>query len=655
MKRDTGHENQRRATPAGSLEILNTIVETMPGAVYVAEWIEGAGLQYSNLYESPSIEQFTGIGPGELTTHPGKLLSLVHPDDKRNMVDAFYRAVHAPEEVEVQYRLRNQRTGELRWIHERIRSIESGASQNRRFIIGVMMDVTELRETEAELERAKDRMQVLVEGTPYLFFYIQDTDGNVTYVSPSVEGITGYSVEEWLGQRHWFTTENRINDLARTATHAHLRGETDTPAFEFEIRHKNGGTVILEAYEHPYLIDGVVMGIQGVARDVTEERRLEAALLEARKLETVGRLASGLAHDFNNMLQGIITCADLIGARSGEDSVRELASEIVEISERGAKLVQQLLAYSRQQVYEPIPIDLNSLIRNMVTFLQRVIGDDIRISLDLSTDLPRILGDRGQLEQVLLNMASNARHAMPDGGTFAMRTRFMTSQGRDDEQAEVVLSIEDDGQGIAPELQDTIFEPYFTTHANEGGTGLGLASVKGIVEQHQGHISVQSTVGKGTVFRIGFPPFQEPFGVEAPQETVPAEDVTVPVSNPSGRILLVDDNDDVRRSLGDVLTFSGYQAVPVASVAQAVKALEEHEFDLVVTDLQLSDGSGLDVIGIVRQRMDPHFPAILMSGYPRGGLPGMSKELPVSVTFLEKPVRIKRLLETIEASLSSLP
>ena len=648
MAQDGTQKNEGRHTLGGSEEILKTIVETMPGAVYVAEWVEGHGLEYGSIFESPSIEQFTGIPPEELTAHPGMLLNLVHPDDKRKMVDAFYEAVHSPEEVEVTYRLQNARSGEMRWIHERIRSIKPAETSGRRVMIGAMMDVTELREAEEELQRAKDRMQVLVEGTPYLFFYTQDQEGNVTYISPSVESITGYPVEEWLGQRHWFTTGNRINDLARAATHAHLRGEAPRPAFEFEIRHKNGGTVLLEAYEHPFVVDGKVVGIQGVARDVTAERRLQEALLESQKMEAIGRLAAGLAHDLNNMLQGIVTCADLIGAQSQEDAIHALASEIVDISERGANLVQQLLSYSRRQIFEPAPVDLNLFVRDNASFLQRLVGDDIAVSLDLGPDLPPILGDRGQLERVLVNLASNARTAMPDGGALRITTRFDLSG-----EPEVVLTVEDEGEGIAPERRDKIFEPYFTTRAAEGGTGLGLASVKGIVEQHGGHISVQSVVGGGTAFIIGFPPLDENSPAEQVQEQSHAQPY-VAAQSPGGRILLVDDNDEVRRSVRDVLTFSGYETVTAATVAQAVKAVEEHDLDLLLTDLQLPDGSGLDIISRVREQRDPQFPAILMSGYPRGGLPGNVGELPASVLFLEKPVRIQTLLETIETSLSKV-
>ncbi|NOZ79821.1 MAG: PAS domain S-box protein [Acidobacteria bacterium] len=649
MKQDTIQGSGQHDPIGGSREILDTIVETMPGAVYVAEWIEGRGLQYGTIYESPSIEQFTGIPPRELTAHPGTLLNLVHPDDRREMVDALYSAVNSQVEVEVTYRIRNARSGEVKWIHERIRSIKPAGYSDRRVIIGVMMDVTKLRDAEQKLQQAQERMRLLVEGTPYLFFYTQDSNGDVTYVSPSVERLTGYSVEEWLGQRHWFTTENRINDPARAATHEHLRGEMTHPAFQFEIRHKNGNAVLLETYEHPIVVDGEVKGIQGVARDVTEQRRLQEALLESRKMEAVGRLAAGLAHDFNNMLQGILACADLISAQCREEVPRKLADEIIAISGRGANLVQQLLAYSRRQVFEPAPIDVNELIEENAPFLQRLLGDDIDVSLDLAEHLPPILGDRGQLEQVFLNLASNAREAMGGGGTFTVTTG-VSGEREDRGDLKVILTIRDQGQGIDDELLDKIFEPYFTTRAAEGGTGLGLASVKGIVEQHNGDISVTSSVGEGTTFVIRFPAVA---GSGAETSAARAHEGPAPPARAqTGTILLVDDNADVRHSVRDILEFSGYTIITAATVSQASKILQEHDFDLLLTDLQLPDGSGLDIISLVRERKHPGLPIILMSGYPRGGLPNNITELPDAVLFLEKPVRIGALLEAINTGLA---
>ncbi len=630
-------------------ELLRTVLEAMPGAVFISEWQEGRGLRYERTFESRSIESFTGIAPEALLSHPGTFLDLVHPDDRRAMLDALYEAVHADEEKEVTYRLRHAGTGEMRWIHERLRSVRT-QDPERILIVGVMMDISRYRRTEDELRQAKERMRILVEGTPYLFFYTQNERGDVTYVSPSVEQITGYSVEEWLGQRHWFATDSNINQPAREASRAHLRGCPSRGPTLVEIRKKDGERAVLEIYENPVIQDGKVVGLQGVARDVTEQRRLQEALLESTKMEAVGRLAAGLAHDFNNMLQGIVTCAELIAGEAEEERPRAWAAEILDMADRGRQLVRHLLAYSRQQVLQPEVLDLNRAIREARPLIQRLLGDDIRVVLDLAEGLPPIVADTTQLGQVLLNLASNSREAMPGGGTFTLKTRLGEKKGNDPFPP-IVLTVSDTGEGIASEIQREIFEPYFTTRRDSGGTGLGLASVRGIVEQHRGSIEVRSQPGEGATFEIRFPAAahkEAPPLQAAPARPTPSRSGSGPGG---GTVLLVEDHPEVRKAMQEVLEGFGVQTTAVASVAEAREVLDGGAVDLLLTDLQLPDGSGLDLIAGLRESRNPPIPAILMSGYPRGGLPGGADSLPDGVQFLEKPVTAGTIVEAIRRAL----
>ena len=631
-------------------DVLRTLLAAMPGAVFVGEWVEGKGFQYSSAYESPSIERFTGIPPTQLLKKPGSLLDLIHPEDRRQMVDALYRAVHSREDQEVTYRIRHAETGEERWIHERLSS-QTTDDQDRTLVIGVMMDITAFYKTEEELKRAQRRMQVLVEGTPYLFFYTQDVKGRVTYVSPSVERITGYSVEEWLGQNHWYITPSQLNEPARRATHAHLRGEPPQGFSQVELRGKSGEVVLLEVYEHPIVEEGEIRGIQGVARDVTEERRLHEALLESQKMEAVGRLAAGLAHDLNNMLQGIMTCGELLSGEVSAGRSRQWTSEILDLSSRGKELVRQLLAYSGRQVLQARPSDLTEIVREAAPLIQRLVGDDIRVVLELAPDLPPIMADASQFGQILLNLASNARDAMPQGGQLTLVTGRVAAPSTDG-VAGVFLEVSDEGVGMTADLVAEIFEPYFTTKSRHGGTGLGLASVRGIVTQHRGTIEVDSKPGRGSTFRIQFPVADaslEPEPMHATRKV--SRENPVGTASATGRILLVEDNPDVQRAMRDVLQASGYEAVVAESVAEAMETLEMGTVNLLLTDLQLPDGTGLDIITEARKGLNPDLPVVLMSGYARGSLPANIESLPDAVEFLEKPVDIETLLMAIQRAM----
>lgn len=621
---------------------LDLFEKAFPGGFFIGEWDQAKGFDYEASYVTPSIGELTGVPVEELLSQPGRLTQLIHPEDRERALAAFTRAAGTSDKVEVTYRIRHAVTGEVTWILEHGASVPA-SKPGRRFVIGVLLDITEQRQSERALREAEARMRMIVEGTPYLFFYTQDQNGYVTYVSPSVETITGYSVEEWIGQTHWFITESTLNLPARRASHAHLRGEPPHGPLVIEIFHKDGRKILLEVFEHPIVVNGKPRGIQGVARDITDEQRLREELDEARRFEALGRLAGGIAHDFNNMLQGILLSAELAIEKEGRPAADQWATSVAQLAKRGQKVVRQLLAFSQQQAFEAKPLDLRRMLKENLAILQRMMGPAIDVRIDIPDGLPNLMADETQLLQALFNLADNARHAMPDGGRLDITAR------KADDGGQVILEIRDSGTGIDPEHVHLVFDPFFTTRMAEGGSGLGLASVRGIVTQHGGTIGVESERGNGTVFSIRLP--AAPPGLEEPEQR---EEPAPSFSKENGghRVLLVEDNDEVRAALAQSLELGGYRVMAAADLAQARKILESQAIDVLLSDLQLPDGIGYDLAAPAREKT-PEMVIIFLSGFLGGLGPAADRSAPEGAVCLEKPVRFTTLDAAIRTALAS--
>jgi len=608
-------------------ELLDLLLRAVPGAVFCAEWVRGRGVDYATAWESAGVEALVGLPPEALLTRPGAFLERVHPDDRERFLAALEAAGERLEERELEYRVQHARSGEWRWVQERIRALPH-PEPGRTRVLGLLTDVTELVRQRQRLAASEERMRLLVEGTPYFFFYTQDVEGNVTYVSPSVERITGRTPREWIGQHHWFVTDSPVNDEARRRTDANLRGEPEPGPIRVELRHADGRTVLLEVYEHPIVRDGRVVGLAGIAHDVTERERLAEELAHARKMEAVGRLAAGIAHDINNLLQGIVSAAELVELESREPAVLRWTGQIRRLSDQGRDLVASLLAYSRRQVLSRRVEDLSEIVRQAAAVLGRTLGDRVELRLELAPGPLPVLADPAQLTQVLYNLAANAADAMPDGGVLTIRT---ATDGDDPDL--VVLEVADTGVGIPPEHLDSIFDPFFTTKEIGRGTGLGLASVQGTVAQHGGTIAVASEPGAGTVFTIRLPRARGtergtgPCGEDGP-------------SRLAGRVLLVEDAEPVRVALAEVLRSFGLEVRTAATVAEAAAAGDG--VDLLLADHQLPDGTGLGLLERLR-RTQPTLPALLLSGYGRAVLDRDGGTLPEGVELIAKPVTVEEL------------
>jgi PAS domain S-box-containing protein len=397
--------------------------------------------------------------------------------------------------------------------------------------------------------------------------------------------------------------------------------------------------------------DGDIVGVVGMARDVTDQvtRAHELAdareqLRQAQRLDALGQLAGGVAHDFNNLLTIIMTYAEILkeDAEPGSDNARSI-DEIRLASDRAAALTRQLLAFGRRQVLQPRATDLNETVREVESMLRRVLPPDVIVGTNLSSSLGLVMADPGQIEQVLINLAINARDAMPDGGhlTFGTANVDRTDERSGMKGPHVVVTVTDTGTGMSPETKARIFEPFFTTKGLGKGTGLGLATVHGIVEQSGGRVTLDSAVGRGTVFHIRLP-VHVPTTAASPT----AETGTDPALGGSETILLVDDNEELRRVVKRMLSRAGYDVVEAASGAAALAHLDRGgRVHLVLTDVMMPDMNGRAVVEAVRQRHRA-VRLLLMSGYNYDqALRGMAQR--GDVDFIEKPFTAETLLRRL--------
>ncbi len=409
--------------------------------------------------------------------------------------------------------------------------------------------------------------------------------------------------------------------------------------FEWQARKKSGELFWVEVVLQPTRIGGRDVVI-AVVRDVTERRRLEEHLRQAQKMEAIGRLSGGIAHDFNNLLTAILGYSEMALSHLPDDTpLRKQVQAIHEAGERAATLTRQLLAFSRKQVMEMKVVDLNAVIGHMTKLLRRLIGEDVDLTLRVNATRSRIKADPGQIEQIVMNLVLNARDAMPGGGRLEIGTEDVVlgeedvatrSEGRPG--AHVALTVTDTGIGMGEEVREHLFEPFFTTKGMGEGTGLGLATVYGIVKQHGGHIAVRTEPGAGTSFRIYFPVTDECEAVSPPR---PAE----PVAGGTETVLVVDDDAAVLRLIADTLRPLGYRVLEASRGDEAVavcRAVGER-IDLLLTDVIMPGMNGQELAEACR-RERPEIKVVFMSGYTNDVITHLGV-LDGGATFLDKPLR----------------
>ncbi len=449
------------------------------------------------------------------------------------------------------------------------------------------------------------------------------TSGQRLYNSPSYQEILGYSPEELAGTtslEHIHPDDRQI--VKEAAEEAQRTGVGRR--LEYRFRHKNGTWRILESTA------SVIPNAQGepekmviINRDITERREIEKRLQEsksrqAQKMEAVGRLSGGIAHDFNNLLGVIIGYTELMEAHVSQgDPLHKSVQEIKKAGERAAALTRQLLAFSRQQVLEPKVLDLNAVVADIRNLLCRLIGEDIELTTILNPRLGRVLADPGQIEQVIMNLAANARDAMPKGGKLIIETlnaeldeAFVRDIPYVRPGSYVQIEVTDTGTGMNAKMQAHIFEPFFTSKEQSKGTGLGLATAYGVVKQSNGYIWVQSELEKGTTFKICLP------RVERPLQTASAETHQLWSSHGGKTILLVEDEEALRAVTREVLVQSGYEVLEANGGGQGLESAQHHPgaIHLLLTDVVMPEMSG-PALAEKLAASRPEMKVLFMSGY----------------------------------------
>jgi two-component system, cell cycle sensor histidine kinase and response regulator CckA len=532
------------------------------------------------------------------------------------------------------------------WIDARVVRIADEAGRPVA-IMGVSHDITARREAE-ELLRLRDRaIQAVTQGI--LISDPGQPDTPIVYASPGFLRMTGYSAEDVVGRNARFLQGPDTDPAAVTQIREAIRDER--PCTVELLNYRKDGTPLWNELSISPVSDagGRVTHFVGIQSDVTERRRLEAQYRQAQRMEAIGQLAGGVAHDFNNLLTIIGGYSDLLLRKlDRDDGTYDMVLHIRKAGERAAALTRQLLAFSRKQILQPVVLNLSGLVAEVQKMLHRLIGEDVELVTILDPELGHIRADAGQMEQVILNLAVNARDAMSRGGTLVIETRNVEldegyAQGHVDGKAGsyVMLAVSDTGRGMTPEVQGRIFEPFFTTKEVGRGTGLGLAMVHGLVQQSGGRIDVHSEVGRGTTFKIYLPRLHQ-------EETAPPPEAGDPgVTRGSETVLLVEDEPGVRAFTQLVLESSGYRVLAAGHAEEALATARAHQppLALLVTDVVMPHVSGPRLADELRS-LFPGMRVLYMSGYTdeaviRHGI------VEASVAFLQKPFTPTALLHKV--------
>ncbi len=491
-----------------------------------------------------------------------------------------------------------------------------------------------------------------------------DEKGRYTYASGAVQDILGYSPTEIIGKSPFDLMPDdeaaRVGKIFTEKVQGHL------PIIKLKNTnfHRQGHVVVLETSGQPIIdADGILRGYRGIDRDITdremamqEQASLEEQLYQAQKLESIGRLAGGVAHDFNNILSAINGYSELVLMKMAPDApLRKDVTAIFEAGQRAARLTQQLLAFSRKQIIKPEQLDINKELKELYKMLRHLISEDVEIKIAYGEGVWPVKVDRSQLEQVIINLAVNARDAMPQGGKLTIETANITlddvycKKHYEFEAGDyVMLTMTDTGLGMTAEVLENIFEPFFTTKEESKGTGLGLATVYGIIKQNGGEINVYSEPQQGTAFKIYFP--------RAVGDATKKEALAAPQFNSSGgteTILLVEDSEVVLNLCLDILTAQGYTVLQAQDGQEALDVYQGYQgrIDLLLTDVVMPRMNGTELAEKIRE-MSPDIQVLFMSGYTENAIVrnGILKN---GVNFIHKPITPQLLSEAIRNLLDS--
>ncbi len=627
-----------------------TLIDNIPGAVYRCE----VDPPWRVLYISAGIENISGRPPVEFLSGRHTLGGIMLPEDLDAVAKECREGVGAGRPFDLEYRIRHA-DGTLRWIQERGRAVYD-ASGRPRLLDGVMFDITSRIRAERALRRSEYWLNESqrISGTGS---YVLDVRTGHWRSSQALDDILGIGREYCRTLEGWIAL---VHPDDQASVSAHLREEVFQQHHGFDreyriLRACDGKTRWVHGRGALFPEEGGhSLTLAGTIQDITDRRQIEEQLRQSQKMESVGRLAGGVAHDFNNLLTVINGYSELALAGLPENApLRAPLEGIRKAGERACSLTRQLLAFSRRQLLQPQVLDLNALVKDTERMLHRMIGEDIHLNTILAADLSPVRADPGQITQVLLNLAVNARDAMPDGGQLTLETSCVTL---DEEYAAahpdshpgrfVQLAVSDTGMGMDPEVQEHLFEPFFTTKPQGVGTGLGLSTVYGIVTQSGGWIHVDSEKSVGTTFKIYLPPATAAFAAPAAAPPLAASGEQL-----QGTVLVVEDQESVRRLTSQMLTLLGHQVLEAGDGNQALALADSHPgpIDLLLTDVVMPGMTGRQLADAFARRR-PETQILFMSGYTDNAVAhhGM---LDPKVTLLEKPFRLETLAEKVQQAL----
>jgi PAS domain S-box-containing protein len=532
-------------------------------------------------------------------------------------------------------------------------------ADGRRFLLAVVTDLTDRAKAERALDASETRYRRLFEAAKDGILILDAATGKIVDVNPFLLELTGYSKGDFLGRDLWEIGPFKDRAESR-ATFADLQARKYVRYEDLPLLGRDGKEIAVEFISNVYLVDGQEV-IQCNIREITarkeaEQKRkeLEQQVQQSQRLEGIGRLAGGIAHDFNNLLTVILSCAETLkeGDASGAEAQPDVVDDILIAARRAEELTRQLLAFARKQVFAPVPIDLNVVVAESEKLLRRAIGEDVRLVTVLPPDLWVARCDKGQIEQVILNLALNARDAMPEGGNLTIETANVTVDA--DLAARrrglrvgphVRMRIIDTGTGMTPEVQSHVFEPFFTTKPQGKGTGLGLATVYGIVTQSEGHVFVESQLGQGTTFEVYFPRSTGVMVAVPPPEPTTIRGVET--------VMVVEDDPLVRKIALRSLGAAGYRVIVAANGTEALEIASQNDavVHLLVTDVIMPGLNGRQLADELRRKR-PGLRVLYMSGYAQDVI-SKAGVLDTGIEFLKKPFSLSRLQERVRKVLDA--
>ena len=634
-----------------SEERYRRLIESVTDYIYTVSVAHGRAV--STKHGSACIA-VTGYSSEEFDASPGLWSEIVYKDDRDAVMEQINMAVSGRQVMPLEHRIMHK-SGSVIWVKN---TIVPSFNESGEIVSydGMIRDITERKFAENAQKESEERYRLFLKDFPGVAFK-RSIDLKPVFFHGTIEKITGYSEEEFMSDNlrwHKIVHPEDLPTLYENAADLQIIPNYSIER-EYRILRKDGQIRWLkELIQNKCDETGSPAFIQGTIYDITEQKKLEEQLQHAQKTEAVGQLAGGVAHDFNNILSAMIGFTTLAQMKMKEDDpARKHLSKLFELADKAAKLTGSLLAFSRKQVINVRPLKLNEIINNTCMLLERLIGEDIKLDVRLTDENIVIMTDNIQLDQILVNLATNARDAMPEGGTLSISTsvmsmddEFIRLHGHGKPGRYALIQVEDTGSGMDENTRNKIFDPFFTTKEVGKGTGLGLAIVYGIIRQHGGYIDVYSEAQKGTTFRMYFPMLSINADISESAHVLP-------LKGGAEVILVAEDEQATRESLRDMLEEYGYKVIEAYDGQDAVrKFMDQQEFvSLILMDVVMPHKSGKEAFDEIR-KINPKARVVFTSGHT-GDMVRSRGIVDEGRHFIPKPVSPEELLTKIRQTLDS--